>query len=535
MTQSVHMVRAWPLCLAAAALLPLLASCGGGSPAIVDGGAGEGDVITVEAVADIQVLSADPLRVGAVRPVPQTITLPRSGVAIFTATAQDREGRHLTGLKLRWRMRDNRAGAVTEHGVFTAGLQPGVYDDAIVVEAVQRFEDQEASAEGTVSVVVTSGLGESVLGSVGIFPRAPLLRPGDHVGFSTVALGTGGGLFYNAALQWRVTDPQAGAITSGGVFTASQTPGVYEDAVEVEAQVVGQDPVTDRVTVAVLSREELRNGVRVQMAPAPVLGAPQTSRRLTLFAFDFEGTPVPLGEVRWRVAVSRAGRITGDGQFTVGDIPGTYQDAVEATVALAGDYEGRTVTVKTTVVVQRAEDIATTPDGQGRTSLLPTVLRLRPGGSQRLSLANLDGRGIPLTPKEVRWSADPEVATVDDTGRVTAEAPPGTYLDAIRAEVRDETSEDGVVRVATATLVVVGPLSRVDLVPARAVLGPGEVVQFQALAYDAMGERLFNVSFTWEMANDSAGSITSGGTFTAGDLPGEYPGAVRVRARQREP
>ena len=535
MTQSDHTVRAWHFCLAAAVLLPLLAQCGGRSSVIFDGGAGGGDAITVEAAADVQILRSDPLKLGAVQPVPRTITLPRSGVAIFTATVQDREGRHLTGLELRWRMRDNRAGAVTEHGVFTAGLAPGVYEDAIVVEAVHGSGDEESTAEGTVSVVVTSGLGESVLGSVDIFPRAPLLRPGDQMVFTAIGLGTRGGLFLNAPLVWSVTDPRAGTITNSGVFTAGQTPGVYEDAVVVEAQVEGQDPVTNSVTVSILSREELRNGVRVQVAPAPVLGDPQSTRRLTLFAFDFEGKPVPLGEVRWRVTTSNAGRVTDDGRFTLGDILGTYEDALEATVALAGDYAGRTVTVKTTVVVLRTEDMFGTPDGQGQTSLVPTLLRLRKGGSQRLSLVNLDGRGIPVTPEEVRWSADPEVATVDETGRVTAVAPPGTYLEAIRAEVQEETGEGGRVRVVTATLVVVGPLSRVDVVPARAVVGPGEAVQFQALAYDAVGERLFNVSFTWEMADDRAGSITAGGTFTAADSPGEYPGAVRVRARQREP
>ena len=87
----------------------------------------------------------------------------------------------------------------------------------------------------------------------------------------------------------------------------------------------------------------------------------------------------------------------------------------------------------------------------------------------------------------------------------------------------------------SATLVVLGEMSRVEVFPSRAVLERGEITQFQAFAYDASGSRLFDVTIRWEMEDSEAGSITSGGLFIAGDNSGEYLNAVRVRARQSKP
>ena len=530
-----HVLKAplWGLCLAVALLLPLVAGCGERTDSFV-GGRGGRVIATVERLADIQIVRATAApRVAVVRPIPQLITVARGGVAIFTATARDRQGRLLAGVEFRWRMRDRLAGVITEHGVFTAGSAPGAYSDAIVVEA-RHAGGQEFTAEGSASVIITSGIEESRLASVVIFPRSPELRPGDRTVFTAVAFGHQGGLLQNVTLVWRLLDPQVGTIESNGVFIAGQTPGIYADSLEVQARVRGQPPVTDRVAVTVLSAEELRDGVRALMAPALVVGAPGESRQLSLRAIDIRGIPVSMGEIQWRVVTPGAGQITADGRLIIGDTPGTYQGAVEATAALTGDYAGRTVTATSSVVVQRPEELGGVLGTEGQTFLSPEVLRLRQGERQRFSLVNLDNRGFIVIPDEVQWTADPEVAVVSSRGTVTAIAPPGTYPGAVQVEISDRTTEGGPPRRVTATLVVLGLLSRVEVRPARAVLEPGDLIQLQATAFDANGARLFDVSFRWEMADDRAGIITSGGLFTAGDRPGEYPGAIRVRVEQRE-
>lgn len=99
----------------------LVASCGSGSGirSVFDGGR----TITLEAFADVVVAASVPARVSQVRPVPGDLAIARGGVAIFTASARDSQGRFLTGLRFEWRMRDQVAGGVSTSGVFTATTQ----------------------------------------------------------------------------------------------------------------------------------------------------------------------------------------------------------------------------------------------------------------------------------------------------------------------------------------------------------------------------------------------------------------------------
>jgi len=434
-------------------------------------------------------------------------------------------------------MRDPRAGIITAGGVFTAGTQQGVYQSAIEVTAVQMVEGREFTSQGTASVaVVTVGPTGDTLASVTLFPSTSQVRPGTQVLFQAIALSETGSYIQGVDLRWRVTDPLAGVMQSNGIFIGGDIPGVYSNVIEVQARRLGDTEarVIATASVVVLSAEDiLAAGVHAIIAPESIVGLPGEEKQFLAFVYDRQGVRVPIDRTVWRVADPNAGAFAGDGVFTMGNAPGLHLDAIQAIVVLRGDFSGATVPATATVVIRSADDDTRTPIEGQRSIITPDIIRLRQGETQQATFLNFDLDGNRLAATDVQWTAVSGVATVDSRGRITAIGEPGVYPGAVQVLVRDQFTGDGPPRQATATLVVLGPLSRVEITPASVTMQPGGSLLFLASAYDAAGSQLFDVSFAWYLEDSSVGRLTTSGLLIASDNPGDYPAAIRVRAVQR--
>ena len=504
-----------------------VAGCGVSAPGGIDRFTGER--ITVEASADIHIVASAVARVALVRAIPDGLTVPRGGIIIFTAVAEDAAGRFLADVDFRWRMRDPLAGTVSDRGLFTAGSVSGVYTEVVEVTAVQRTDAGEFVATSAASVIVTSGFIDTSIVSVTIFPSTATVRPGERVAMRPGALGNFGGLVQDLALVWRITDPDLGEIDQNGTLTAGSKPGFYEDAVQVQARRLtgSAPPVIGTASVRVLSLAEARGGVRAVVGPSVVVGRPGERFPLVLFAFDFQGRSVPLGDVRWQVRDPDVGVLDRD-RLILGSTPGQYPASVRATAMLAGAYEGRTVSADLDVLVQRP--LAQVLGVPGDAQVVPEVIRLQRGARARVSLLYFDANGLAVTTSEVEWRFDDFVVTVDARGRVSAVGPPGVYAGAISAEAP---AVNGVTQTASATIILLGPMVRAEIVPGVVSLDVDGLAQFAALAFDAADNRLFDIHLVWELAAGTPGSVTASGLYVAGDRPGDYPGGMRLKATQR--
>lgn len=96
-----------------------------------------------------------------------------------------------------------------------------------------------------------------------------------------------------------------------------------------------------------------------------------------------------------------------------------------------------------------------------------------------------------------------------------------------------ETDEGTLVQEVSATLIIRGSLTKVEIAPGSASLAPGERASFRAVAYDENDVLLSDIFFRWSVSDPAVGSIDSNGVFTAKGPVGTYPGAVEVQAIQR--
>ena len=529
MLTEIHAQRFFRLVLIPIAMV--VAACGGSSGSLDRFACGE--TIRIETFADVEIADRVPNRVASVQPIPSGLTVPRSGVAIFSATATDTAGRFLADVEFEWRIRDPLAGTLSENGVFTAGNVPGTYDDALEVIAVQRVGELEFTAVGSTSVVVTSGLVDTNIVSVIVFPSTASGRPGDTVPLRAAALGAQGVLVQDLDLFWRVTDPDVGEIDENGILTIGDLPGDYQGAVVVEARRLSGAgaPVLGRASVRVFSEEEANRGVRAIIGPSAVVGRSGGRVPLVLLTFDFNGRAVEIDEIHWDVLVPDVGIVDDQGRFVIGETPGQYPASVKATAELGGDYAGRTATAFLDVVVQSPLSIG--PQGvPGKAQILPSSIRLFAPETARLSAIWFDAEGTLVSGGETTWEYDPSLVTVDSRGRLTVHGEPGSYANAVWAFVP---GLDGGVQRVTASVTILGPLTRVEVIPKRATLEVGDLVQFVARAFDGADNRLFDVRFRWELEPGAPGTITANGLYIAGDQSGFYPEAVRLRATQRVP
>ena len=93
-----------------------------------------------------------------------------------------------------------------------------------------------------------------------------------------------------------------------------------------------------------------------------------------------------------------------------------------------------------------------------------------------------------------------------------------------------------VVAILVALLAVVAgcvqELEAVTIPPVE--VAAGESKQLEAIATDEHGESVSEVDVAWTITDESAGSVTQAGLFTAGKVPGTFSDAVEVQVTQGE-
>ncbi len=136
------------------------------------------------------------------------------------------------------------------------------------------------------------------------------------------------------------------------------------------------------------------------------------------------------------------------------------------------------------------------------------------GGSQQFAAAAV-GRGVTLPDRAITWSTvDPLVATVDDTGLVTAVAEGTT-------EVRAAHTADGEEVVGSADVMVAIPVASVSVTPPASTINAGQTVQLTGQTLGPDDEDLMR-TIAWSSSDNAVATVDntglvsglSGGTVT---------------------
>jgi len=148
-------------------------------------------------------------------------------------------------------------------------------------------------------------------------------------------------------------------------------------------------------------------------------------------------------------------------------------------------------------------------------TVTPTFINLSAGGTFTFKALGRTAMGRELVIKP-RWGTAGGIGTIDETGRFTAEKHGNGMVTAHVRDHNDFTSY-AIVRVEPRAPV------RIEILPGRATLVPGESLEFMAAGYDEAGLRV-PIEAEWSL--DGAAGKLEGAVFTA-----RGPGAARIMAQ----
>ncbi|MBS2031220.1 MAG: hypothetical protein JST54_25195, partial [Deltaproteobacteria bacterium] len=408
---------------------------------------------------------------------PTNPTVPAAGTQQFTANGSDSCGNGLTS-NASWSV-VNGGGTINSSGLFTAGSAAGTFTNTI-----------QASANGhtaTTSVTVAAGS----VSTLTVGPASATLNIGQHQTFTVTATDSNGNPV-SVTPTWSVVAGGGTIDASTGDFTAGNAAGTFNGTVQASA-----GGLTATASIIVLPGAT----ASVFVNPTSATLAPNGTTTFSAQTIDAHGNATT-DTVTW-AADANAGTISTNGVFHAGANPGSYPNAVTATVGSLS--AAASVTISQTALSQL--------------QLLPASTSVRAGGTIAFSVTGIDvnGNTVSVSPT---WTILHGGGTIDANGVFTAGTTPGTFVDTVQA------SANGLS--ATSTVVVTaGPVVAVSVSPAHPTLQPGATQLFSATATDAYGNVVAGSTRTWS-ADPAAGTIDVTGLFTAGNIAGDFASAVSV-------
>ncbi len=160
------------------------------------------------------------------------------------------------------------------------------------------------------------------------------------------------------------------------------------------------------------------------------------------------------------------------------------------------------------------DDVLGPAAGAGRVELTPREAAVELGETVTLQAAYLDGDGRPQADAAFVWtSSSPTTASVSAAGRVDGLAVGQTMIVASSSGVD---SEPALITVVAGAVDV----ARVTVTPAEAQAGPGQALQFFAVAYDLSGAEVPVPGFTWSSSDAVVATVDADG-LAATLAPGE--------------
>ena len=401
-------------------------------------------------------------------------------------------------------------------------------------------EPTVASTSGVRSIALASVLVTEVteersptVDRIEISPASIVLDPGETLRLTARALALDGTEIGDVQLVWTAPDSRAGSISSEGTFQAGSAPGVFDFSVSVTAiqnTFEGVTYTSGQASVTIVGDAVLSKLVRIEIIPDQITVLRQQIYRLRAVGLDENGVVIPGVSFDWTLNDEGLGRLNEIGLLTVDGIEGEYSKVVSVT----GEWAGRQVTnVANVRVISEPKD-----EDYLNVHALPQRFFIEPGERLRLRAVVLNGLGKIQAGTVLRWGmVDERAGVIDGEGNFIAGNVPGVYTEAVRVEAVVP-GEDGFAKTEDFASVVVRDIGikRLDslaVFPSTVIAAPGGKTNLFARTKDSSGNPA-EAGITWEVLEESVGTVDEGGIFTAGAIPGVYKVAIRATAEQQD-
>jgi hypothetical protein len=315
----------------------------------------------------------------------------------FVAYGYDSQNNLIDGLTFRWLVTDLNAGSISSAGVFTAGTKPAMYNNLI-----QALADGFA---GTTSVYVIP----SDLDHMTISPNNLTMAAGSSQSLNPQAYDVYGNVISGISFHWSVIDARAGQINVNNIFTASNVPGSYPNAIKVET-----------ANIYALASVTVKTGDLDHITISPPISqlVVNTNQLFSAQGFDKYNNAIAGLTYNWSMVNQTAGSINSSGLFTAGKTAATYSNAIKVA---AGNKSGSASVV---VKVGALDHITVSPNDVS----LGTLKTLS------FSAQGFDAYENPISGLVYTWKLNNTTAgKITTSGTFTAGSIAGSYPELVQA------------------------------------------------------------------------------------------------------
>lgn len=262
--------------------------------------------------------------------LPQSFHLDAGERLQLRAIALNGLGEILDSAEMRWELVEPGIGAVDASGTFIAGDEPGIYTEAVRVEAAIPGGGAIQRAEDFASVVIREAERIRPVSRVIVFPGEVAMHEGSRSLLVAHPVDESGNLAGETEIAWEMSDPLLGDIDNHGNFIATAAPGYYENAIRVTASQTFDGQLftiieeIDLTLTGTLSRAEIQ--------PQLPTIAPGRSVHFDAKGWDENGVEIKGLVTLWEVTDTSAGEIDIFGNFIASENPGLFEGVIQAQV-----------------------------------------------------------------------------------------------------------------------------------------------------------------------------------------------------------
>ena len=281
-----------------------------------------------------------------------------------------------------------------------------------------------------------------------------------------------------------------GTISSTGLFTAGNVPGVFANTV-----VASVGTVSGRASITVIAGPL----ATITVTPNPATLGVTATQQFVAVGKDAGGNTVVFTPT-WTV-IAGGGTIDQSGNFTAGGTVGTFTNTIQASNSGLKGFATVNVTAGALATI----------------TVTPNPATMSINATQQFTAVGKDVAGNVVTIAPT-WAVVAGGGAINGTGLFTAGAVSGTYTNTVRA------SSSGIS--GFATVVEIGALASITVTPNPVTMPSNSTQQFVAVGKDANGN-VFLFSPVWSVVN-GGGVINSSGMFTSGGTAGTFANTVQA-------
>ena len=257
----------------------------------------------VQGFASVTISDVDQRRLSHIDVIPSHAILPAGETIVFSAVAYDNAGNLLNSqqVEVRWRMTDPLAGTITSTGVFHAGLQRGIFNNAIEVSVSQELGGRLVTLPALASASIIQPLSEQDISQIQVLPGELQMEPEVQIALTALAMDRAGVPVPGVDFSWEMLNAEAGSINEDGRFTTGRVTGSFPGAIRVVAQ-KRDDPtqtVATTVSVEVLELGAEQPPSKVNLYPQAVSLRPGDTIEFRALALDQRGNLFEDLETSW--------------------------------------------------------------------------------------------------------------------------------------------------------------------------------------------------------------------------------------------